>query len=97
MSARIRPKQGQVLLRMELPQEVSDGGILIPENARERAQIGKVVRCGIWRQNKRGSLIPYECKAGDTVVINGRSGRWLKTEKLGLKIVDMDKVLAVIP
>jgi len=92
---KIRPLQGQVLVRMEEPPEQSDGGILIPENCREKAKFGSVVRTGIWRQNKSGALVPFPVKSGQRVVIGGRTGRWLKTEGLGLKIVDMEQVLAV--
>ncbi len=101
--AKIRPLQGQVLLKME-PADVSDGGIVIPEayrypnegERRRTANYGRVVRCGIWRQRRNGALIPYEVQAGQLVVIDGRSGRWFKSENLGLKVVDANSILAVI-
>jgi len=93
---KIRPLQGQVLVRMEEPPEQSEGGILIPEKHREKAKIGSVVRTGIWRQNKNGALIPFPVKSGQRVVISSRIGRWLKGEGIGLKIVDMRDVLAIL-
>lgn len=96
MKNEIRPMQGKILLRMEKAPEQSDGGIVIPEKHREKATIGSVVRCGIWRQDKKGALIPFPVQSGQRVVVNGRVGRWLKDdENLGLKIVDMREVLAV--
>jgi chaperonin GroES len=92
---KIRPLQGKVLLRMENPPEQSDGGIFIPEKHREKATIGAVVRCGIWRMNKKGALLPFPVKSGQRVLVSSRVGRWLKGEDIGLKIVDMDQVLAV--
>lgn len=95
MTNSIRPMQGKILLRMEKPPEQSDGGILIPEQHREKATIGSVVRCGIWRMNKKGALIPFPVQSGQRVIVSGRTGRWIKGEDVRLKIVDMDNVLAV--
>ncbi len=100
---KIRPLQGQVLLRME-PAAISDGGILIPEKsrypdegeARCKAVYGRVVRTGIWRQRKNGNLIPYEVQPGQRVAISGTSGRWFKDRNLGFKVVDAESILAVV-
>lgn len=92
----IRPLQGKILLRMEQPPEESDGGIFIPEQHREKATIGAVVRCGIWRMNKKGALIPFPVQNGQRVLVSSRIGRWIKGEDIGLKIVDMTEVLAIL-
>lgn len=80
---------------MEQPPSVSSGGIAIPETAREKAKVGTVVRCGIWRMNRRGNLIPFPVVAGQRVLINERAGRWLMGENLGWKLVDQNDVLAI--
>ena len=91
---KIRPLQGHVLVYMDPPQTESNG-IHIPEIAQSRSEVGEVRKFGIWRQNKSGALIPYPVKPGDKVVVNARSGRWLHSERERLKIVPMEKVLAV--
>jgi len=91
---KIRPLQGHVLVYMD-PAETQSGGVLIPETAQSRSQVGQVRKLGIWRQNKAGNLVPYPVKTGDRVVVNARSGRWLHSERERLKLVPMDKVLAV--
>lgn len=95
-SMKIRPLQGKVLVRMEEPPEQSDGGILIPEQHREKAKIGSVVRCGLWRLDKKEALVPFPVQSGQRVVIGARTGRWLKGDDIGLKIVDANEILAIL-
>lgn len=95
MNPRLRPLQGKVLVKMDA-QESEINGILIPEEAQEKSQTGRVIKCGIWRQFNDGSLRPFPVKRGDKVVINKRRGRWLHGEELRLKIVDMEDLLAVL-
>lgn len=91
----IRPLQGQVLIYMDAPEAMSAGGVHVPEISQERSQIGEVRKLGIWKQNRKGNLIPYEVRPGDKVVVDVRSGRWLHGERERLKLVPMENILAV--
>lgn len=92
----LRPTQGQVLVRMDPQQDVSDGGIFIPQKHQEKSSTGTVLRTGIWKMNKLGNLIPYPVRKGDKVVINKRMGRWIHGRDKRLKLVPMEFVLAVL-
>lgn len=93
---KLRPLQGQVLVKMDPQESVTDGGILIPDAHQEKAQIGTVLKHGIWKQFNDGSLKPFPVKRGDRVLVNRRMGRWLHGEKERLKLVPMEFVLAVV-
>jgi len=93
---KIRPKQGQALIYMDASESVTDGGVLIPEQAQQRSDKGQVRALGIWRMDKRGRLISYSIKPGDRVVVSVRRGRWMHSERERLKLVDADDILAVI-
>jgi chaperonin GroES len=93
---KIRPLQGQALLYMDKAEAVSPGGIVIPEQAQERARFGEVRAVGIWRLNKKGNLISHPVKPGDRVLVRPASGRWMHAGDERLKIVDEDDILAVI-
>lgn len=91
----IRPLQGQVLVYMDASEAMSNGGVHVPEISQERAMVGEVRKLGIWKQNRKGNLIPYEVRPGDKVVVDARSGRWLHGERERLKLVPMENILAV--
>lgn len=93
---KIRPLQGKILLRMDDPQEFSDGGIVIPEANRDKATTGTVMRTGIWRMNKRGCLIPFPAKPGQKVLVSKYRGRTVNHPSKKLKLVDMDDILAIM-
>jgi co-chaperonin GroES (HSP10) len=93
---KIRPKMGEVLVRMDRPESQTESGILLAPEAPEPAVTGVVLRCGIWRVNSRGSLIPHPVQRGDKVVVSHRSGRWCRGEELRLKLIPEKKILAVI-
>lgn len=94
---KICPKQGEALLAMEPPEAVSPGGIVIPELDQELSQRGRVVRFGIWRTAKKsGALIAHPCAIGDRVYISQRAGRWLDAEGKRWKIIDEDRILAIL-
>ena len=93
---KLRPLQGQVLVRMDSQEAVTSGGIHIPEKHQEKATTGTVVAHGIWKQNKLGNLIPFPVRRGDKVVISKRMGRWIHGPNKRLKIVPMEFVLAVL-
>ena len=92
----IRPLQGKVLVRMDRDDEVSEGGIVIPERQRDQATTGTVLRMGIWRQNAKGNLIPFPVSKGDKVVISKYRGRQVKNPELRLKLVDQDDIHAIL-
>lgn len=93
---RIRPLAGEVLIYMDASEEVSGGGIVIPEKHQERSQFGQVRRLGLWKQSRRGSLVPFEVKPGDRVLIRPAVGRWLHSERERLKLVPCEHIEAIV-
>ncbi len=93
---KIRPLQGQVLVYMDPRSTETESGIILPEAKRDEATTGKVIRCGIWKQDRKGNLIPFPVKRGDHVVIQRSVGRWVHKEKERLKLVPMERILAVL-
>jgi chaperonin GroES len=71
-----RPLHDRVVVRRIESEEKTDGGIIIPDTAKEKPQEGEVVAAGPGTRNEKGELVPLELKAGDRVV----SGKWSGTE-----------------
>lgn len=100
MGSRIRPLQGECLVYVDPPKSISTGGIVIPpafqeENSRE-AIAGQVRAVGIWNLDSQGRLIPHPIKPGDRVLLSAGSGRWLRSPQERLKLVPIDRILALI-
>ena len=63
-----------VVERLEQEDQVSAGGIFIPDTAKEAPQEGKVVAVGPGRMSDDGKRIPMEVEVGDTVVYSKYGG-----------------------
>jgi chaperonin GroES len=77
--------------------EVTKGGIVIPETAREeRAIKGKVIAVGPGKLNEKGERIPLTIKEGQTVIFKKYSPDEIKMEDKEYYFVREDDILAII-
>lgn len=74
----IEPLYDKVVLRPEETQNVTKGGIVIPDDAVERTQRGHVVACGPGRLSTDGELIPIQVQPGDYVIYAKYGGSEIK-------------------
>jgi chaperonin GroES len=77
--------------------EVTKGGIVIPETAREeRAIKGKVIAVGPGKLNEKGGRTPLTIKEGQTVIFKKYAPDEIKIEDKEYYFVREDDVLAII-
>jgi chaperonin GroES len=73
--AQIVPYGDRVVVKQVKQEEVRASGIVIPDTAKERPQLGEVVAVGPGRLDDSGKRIPIEVKAGDRVLFAKYSGQ----------------------
>jgi len=81
--------------RLEEGEQVQ-GGIILPDTAKEKPQQAKVLAVGPGRVTDDGKLQPIEVKVGDTVVFGKYSGTEVKVDGDDLLIIREDDVLGVL-
>ena len=64
----IRPLGDRVLVQPKEEKEVTRGGIIIPDTAKEKPMEGTVIAVGI-KRDKDGKEVPFDVKPGDTVLL----------------------------
>ena len=77
---------------LEGEEQVSSGGIYIPDTAKEKPQEGRVVAVGPGKMTDDGKRIPMDVKVGDTIVYSKYAGteyREGETEYLVLREDDI--------
>lgn len=92
MFDKIRPLHDRVLVK-RIEDEKTPGGLYIPENAKEKAQTGKVVAVGAGRVAQDGKAIPMQVRVGDVVFFGKYAGTEADKEHL---IVKEEEILGVI-
>ena len=94
MFDKIRPLGDRVLVKkLEEQEEKTAGGIIIPDAAKEKAQVGKVVAVGKGRRAEDGTLVPMDIKIGDTVFYAKYAGVDVGKEHLLLRGRELIKPL----
>ena len=92
----LRPLQDRLLVKRLEEKEQMQGGIIIPDTAKEKPQQAKVLAVGPGRVTEDGKLQPVEVKAGDTVVFGKYAGTEVKIDGDDLLIIREDDVLGVL-
>ena len=64
----------------QLAEEVSKGGLVLPDSAKERPQEGEVIAAGPGRVTDDGTRLPMDLKVGDTIIYAQYSGTEIKDE-----------------
>ena len=70
-----KPLHDRVIVKADAPEEITKGGIIIPDTAKEKPQRGTVIAVGLGKYAEQtGTLIPMQVKAGDTVLYGKYAG-----------------------
>jgi len=93
---KIRPLQDRILVERLEEREVTKGGIIIPDTAKEKPMEAKVAAVGPGKVADDGKLIPVDVKVGDTILVGKYSGTDIKYEGTDYLILRADEILAVL-
>ena len=91
----VRPLRDRILVKRIEEPEQRIGGIIIPDTAKEKPQIARVVAVGNGRLNDKGEVLPLDVKAGEYVLIGKYAGTEIKLDGEDHVIVREDEVLGV--
>ena len=92
----IRPLYDRVVVKRIEEKETVQGGIIIPDTAKEKPQEGEVVAVGQGKRTDDGKLIPLDVKAGDRILFGKYSGSEIKLEGEEFLIIREEEILGVI-
>lgn len=92
MHNKIKPLYDRVLVKRLENEEKTIGGIIIPDVAKEKTQIGKVISVGSGRILPDGKVLPMQVQAGQTVFFGKYSG----AEFEDFVILREDEILGIV-
>lgn len=74
----VTPLADRVFVKVSASEEKTAGGILLPDTAKEKPQVGEVVAVGPGKVKEDGSRVPMEVKVGDKVLYSKYAGTDIK-------------------
>ena len=93
---KIQPLADRVVVEPLEAEERTEGGILIPDTAKEKQQRGVVVAVGKGRTNEDGKVTPLEVKVSDHVLFGRYSGSEIKVAGTDYLIIKEEDILGII-
>src|SRR6266481_4926010 len=92
----IRPLYDRVVVRRIEQKETMQGGLYIPDSAKEKPQEGEVVAIGKGKRLEDGKLVPLDVQVGDRILFGKYSGSDIKLDGEELLIMREDEVLGIL-
>lgn len=93
---KIRPLNDRVLVKRLAEEEMTKGGIIIPDSAKEKPAEGEIIAVGPGKLDDKGKRIAIELKAGDKVLFSKYGGTDIKIEGEDHLIMREDDILGVV-
>ena len=92
----IKPLFDNVLVKPVKAEQKSVGGIIIPDNAKEKPQTAEVMAVGAGAYDQNGKLIPMLIKVGQKVMYTKWGGNEVKVGHEEWKLVKQSDILAIV-
>ena len=96
MDMKLRPLDDRVVVEPQEAEEVTAGGIVLPDTAKVKPQRGKVIATGPGKLLDSGSRGELSVKVGDEVIYGKYSGTEIELDGREVKILRESDILAKV-
>ncbi len=93
---KVKPLRDKVLVKRLEEEEKSKGGIILPDTAKEKPMLGKIVAVGKGKVLDDGKIRPLDVKAGDKILFAKYAGTEFKIEGEEHLILTEDEILGIV-
>ena len=95
---KIRPLYDRVVVKRleDKEDEKTQGGIIIPDSAKEKPQKGEILAAGKGKRLDDGKIVPLDVKVGDKILFGKYSGNEIKIDGEECLIMREDELLGVL-
>lgn len=94
---RLEPLGDRVVVEPEEEQDTrTPSGLVIPDTAKEKPQMGKVIAVGPGRLNEDGERTPVDVSEGDKVLYSKYGGTEVKVDGVDYLVLSANDLLAVV-
>ena len=96
MSLSLKPLGNRVVVEPVEQEEMTAGGIILPETAKEKPQRGKILAAGPGDRNDKGERVVMDVAVGDIVLFAKYSGTEIKLDGKKVLILRENDILAIV-
>ncbi|AXY67164.1 MULTISPECIES: co-chaperone GroES [Thermosynechococcus] len=92
----VKPLGDRIFVKVSESEERTAGGILLPDNAREKPQVGEVTAVGPGKLTEDGKRQPMDVKVGDKVLYSKYAGTEVKLAGEDYVLLSEKDILAIV-
>ena len=92
----IRPLQDRHIVKRIEEETKTAGGLIIPDTAKEKPQMGEIVAAGNGKKTDDGKVLPLDVKVGDKVLFGKYAGTEIKVEGKEYLMMREEDILGVV-
>jgi len=92
----VKPLGDRVFVKVSASEEKTPGGILLPDTAKEKPQVGEVVQVGPGKRSDEGNRQEMEVKIGDKVLYSKYAGTDIKLGTEEYVLLSEKDILAIV-
>lgn len=93
---KIQPLADRIVVKVLEAEEVTKGGIVLPDSAKEKPQEAEVIAVGKGKVTDDGKVIAPEVKVGDKILFGKYSGTEIRMDGVDYLILKEDDILAIV-
>ena len=92
----VRPLYDRIMVKRLEQKEQMQGGLHIPDSAKEKHQEAEVKAAGMGKRQEDGTIVPLDVKVGDRILLGKYSGSEITVDGEDYLIVREDEVLGIL-
>lgn len=92
----VKPLSDRILVKIQVAEEKTTGGIFLPEAAKEKPQVGEVVSVGAGKFNDNGTRSSVDIEVGASVLYSKYAGTDLKIGNEDYVLLREQDILAIV-
>lgn len=93
---RIRPLGPKVLVKQDEAKAKTKGGIVLPDNAKDKPRKGTVTEVGRGKLLENGTTVPPQVQPGDRVIFSQYAGTEVKLNDVAYLLIEDSDILAIV-
>jgi chaperonin GroES len=93
---KLKPLDDRVVVKPEEAEEKTAGGIVLPDTAKEKSLMGKVIAVGPGKMQDNGKRTEVAVKKNDTVLFGKYGGNDIKIDGVEYKILSESDILGIV-
>lgn len=93
---KLKPLDDRIVVKPEEAEEKTAGGIVLPDTAKEKPLMGKVIAVGPGKMLDNGKRVEVAVKKNDTVLFGKYGGNNIKIDGVEYKILSESEILGIV-